>query len=331
MTRVHVYAPAGPRRPIDLTKFQYEKPGHYTLHDCFCDYSRQKLINKGKDCLRPWIGFNNLFEVVPPHQDPTKLEAAQIEDFTDLRVAQGRSVMTVRRELVFVKAAIKHAHRRNHIKLLPHIELPEGQSMDRIPLSEEQFQVVIAQPMSPRLFKFYMTAYYTGHRSVAIEELRWDRTNLDRGLLDFNVPGRPINNKRRNGAFTVQAEFLEMLRQWHSEAADPYVIGAGSTTYHEAAYVVRKLCGFIDPHLVPRHCMRSMFATELFEAGADPEVVGKLIGDNPQTLRRRYVKFKESTMRNVAELRARRIVAAHPQLAAPHAVIDVTAFSSVVE
>lgn len=295
----------GPRTPIDLSRFQFPHPGWYTVHDCFCDYSRERVIGKGKDCRHAWQSFNTFMRHVDPWQDVTTISTGQIEDYCDARVAEGVTLMTVKRELTFVAAAVRNAHRRNRIKLLPYIELPDAESEGRIPLSEEQFQVVIAKPMSPRLFKFYHTAYHTGHRSGAIEELDWRRVDRGRGIIDFNVPGRPVTNKRRCANFPITPEFGVLLEQWRAVREDDYVIGAGASTYNEAAYVVRELCRFTDPRLAPRHCMRSMFATEMFEREVDVEVVGHLMADDPDTLRRNYVKFKQSVLHNAAMARTK--------------------------
>jgi integrase len=296
--------PNGPRTALNLARFKYPPQSHYTVHQAFCDYSRERLINKGKSPMHAWCGFNNFLLVVPPEQNAETIGAGQIEDFVDARVAAGRSVTTARRELVFVKAALRNAHRRNRIKLLPYIEVPDGHGAERRPLTEDEYRPVLRQPMSGRLYRFYRVAYFTGHRARAIEELTWSRVDFDRLTMNFNVPGRAINNKRRNGAFPIPDEFLETLRGWQRLAKDGFVIGAGASTYHEAAHVVRDLAGITDPAVVPRHCMRKMFATEMFKKRADPEVVGVLMADDPNTLRKHYVKFTDDVMRSAANLRA---------------------------
>lgn len=290
-------------RVVDIERFKKPHPGFYTLHDCCCDYSRDRLIAKGKDCLRAWSGFNLFMEFVDPHMKPADISIGHVEDYVDMRVAKGVSVLTVRRELTFLKSAVHNAYRRHRIEKNPYIELPDGPMKERRPLTEEEFRLVIRQPMSKRLRRFYWTAYFTGHRSTAIEELEWERVYLDRRYIDFNVPGRVVTNKKRAKDFPIVDEFMVRLQSWREDSPDRFVIGAGANTYHEASYVVRKLAGITDPSLVPRHCMRKMFATELFARGADPEVVGKIMADDPNTLRRDYVDFPDPIKRGVANLR----------------------------
>lgn len=268
--------------------------------------------------MRAWSGFNYFMDVVSPKQEAVKITTGQVEDYIDYRVAMGVCILTPRRELIFVKAAAANAFRRNRIALLPYFELPDGEQKVRRPLTETEFRLVMSKPMSKRLRRFYWIAYYTGHRSKAIEELQWPRLDLVGRTIDFNVPGRLINNKRRAKDFPIPDDFMPRLRAWREQATggDDYVIGRGAvrtnetaTTYHEAAYVVRELCGIKDPTLVPRHCMRSMFATELIDlmirktGQADMETVGRLMADKPDTVRSSYMQHKEATLREASNLR----------------------------
>ena len=109
---------------LDLSRFQFAQPAHYTVIQTFTDYSRERLIAKGKDPLRAWMGFNNFFWIAPPEMDVTKLTTGQVEDFIDMRLGEGCSPLTPRRELTFISAAINNARRRNRIPVAPYIELP---------------------------------------------------------------------------------------------------------------------------------------------------------------------------------------------------------------
>lgn len=295
--------PYGPRKPIDLTQFADIIRPYHTLHDCFCAYSNERLLRKGKDVLRPWQGFNRFFDVAPPSADPAELKTGQIEEFIEKRVDEGMSLGTVRRELVFVKAAILYAFRRNRISKAPYFELPDYIPKKRRPLTDDEYRLVIRQRMSGRLYRFYRVAYYTGHRSQAIQELTWDRVDFQNLTFDFNVPGRRITNKRRCADFPIPDEFVETLEGWRGMARDEFVIGAGPSTYPEAAHVVRDLAKITDPSVVPRHCMRKMFATRMFAARKDPELVGHLMADRPDTLRRAYVTHSDERLRDAVNAR----------------------------
>lgn len=292
-------------KPLPLERFHYVQPPHYTIREAFIDYGHDRLIRRGKDVLRPWIGYNNLFHVIPPEHAVEKITSAQIEDYVRWRMETAGSLLTPKRELTFVKASFIYAHRRNRTGLVPYFEIPEAECAFRRPLTDEEYKLVMRQPMTGRLKRFYRLAYFTGHRAEAIEELTWSRVDFQRLTINFNVPGRRLTNKRRNAAFPIPDEFIETLQGWKAMAKDEFVIGAGGTTYPEAHRVVRELAGITDPTVVPRHCMRKFFATRLFEAQADPEKVALLIADRADMLRKHYVTFSDSSMREVANIGAR--------------------------
>lgn len=296
----------GPRRPIDLAIFKYPQPpdGVVPVHEAFCSYSREHVIRLGQDPNGPWIGFNKFFLVVPPGQDVTKIKPEQVDAYTDMRLSDGVSALTIQRELTYVRAAIRWAFKRGRIEKMPYIEFPQAVRKKRRPLREAEFQLVMKQRMSARLRRFYRLAYFTGHRSTAIEQLTWSRVDFEKLTIDFNDPTRPTpRNKRRNARFPIPHDLLPFLLQWRELAKDEFVIGAGPSTYHEAAHVVRNLAGIKDKSLVPRHCMRKFFATRLYEARVHPKKVADLICDKPETVEEFYIGFEEGSLRDAVNAR----------------------------
>lgn len=278
------------RKAFDLQRFKYPPPDYYTLHQAFIDYSHDRFVKRGRNPVAMWVGFNTLMtEVVNPYLPAHELAASHVDDFVELYEAAGSTPATAVKYLTYVKAAIIYAHRRKRIRELPVIEIPDAEHMQRRPLTPEEFKLVMRQKMSARLRRFYRLAFFTGHRARAIEELTWDRVDLKRRVIDFNVPGRKVTNKKRCADFPIVDEFLDLLKQWKAGAKDDYVIGLGergvcSSTFKDARYVVRTLAGITDPKVAPRHCMRSTFATELFEKGANPGSRGPPDGRQPADL-----------------------------------------------
>lgn len=284
-------------------------PVYQTVERTFSEYLRERLQRRGKDIMRAGISFNYFLRLgADPLQDVTTISIAQVEDYVGARVKQGRSILTPRKDLAFVSAAIHWAHRRHRIKEVPYIELPAGQHKHRRPLRPDEYALVMKQPMSARLRRFYRIARWTGARAEAIEELTWDRVDFVARIINFAVPGAIYTNKRRVENFPIPDEALPILAQWKLNAKDEFVIGAGSTTYVEAAKVVRELAGLTDPSLVPRHCMRKMFTTELVEkmiavnGHADMKAVSALTGDTEAVLTKHYVEQRADRLRAAANM-----------------------------
>lgn len=298
---------------IDFVQVPWpDKRAGYSLPQCGVDYVLNHLRRKGKGEQRAIYGLRRAVRFLgAPEVESLKRE--DFERYIDALAAEGVKASTIRAVLAPVLSSIRFAKKRERIAIVPACDLPDADYAFRRPLTEEEFRLVMKQPMSARLRRFYRVAYWTGARSRAIEELQWAwAVDFERRILNFNPPGRRITpTKRRVDGFPIPDELLALLVSWRERAADEYVIGRGphgrcTTTYHEAAYVVRELAGLKDPTLVPRHCMRKMFATEMFDKRADPEVVGALLGDNPDMLRRHYVVIKAERMRETMLMRAAR-------------------------
>lgn len=286
----------------------------YTLLRCGIDYINGHLRRKGKSVAFAGSMVCRMTDFWGPDRNVETLRNADFEEYFDARIDGGVTPGTAYKDLTHITAAIRFAHKRERIAKLPVWDRPSIIHAKRRPLTEDEFRLVIAQPMSERLLRFYWCAYYTGSRSRAIEEWTWDRCDLDRDIAHFNVPGTRVTNKRRVDGFPICPEFKALLVEWKREAKDSHVIGLGksgrcTSVYHAAHHVVRVKCGLTDSTLVPRHCMRSMFVTELVDrmieqrGAADMEVVGALTGDNPDMLRKHYLSLRTDHMTKAAALR----------------------------
>lgn len=286
----------------------------YTLLQCQIDYLKS-LRRKGKPVTTASYSFRLFSGFKGADFEVEKLKRIDFVNYADSRYAAGIAQPSVRRELTLVMAGIRDAKKYEQIAIVPSCELPSGDGMKRRPLEEEEYQTIIRliehkpDNAHKRLHKFYQLTYWTGVRSRAAEELKWDRVDFERRIINFNPEGRKVTpTKRRVDCFPIPDEFYPILVQWKAEAKDDYVIGLGprgrcTTTYHHAHHVVRVMAGLTDPKLAPRHCMRSMYATDLFDKGADPEFVGGLTGDNPAMLRKKYVVIKAKRLRETAGMR----------------------------
>jgi hypothetical protein len=180
----------------------YPPQPHYPIHECFCAYSHERLLKKGKDVARAWIGFNNFFRLgISPSMAVVDLQQFHFDDFVDARVAEGVSLGTVVRELSFIRSAIIYANRRRRILVRLEIEIPDYEFKFRRPMTEEEFRLVMSKPMSERLRRFYWLTYYTGTRSQAAEQLIWPRVDMVKLTIDFNVPGHERGEQEARAGF----------------------------------------------------------------------------------------------------------------------------------
>ncbi len=219
--------------------------------------------------------------------------------FAEWRFGQKVSGPTVRRELTIFQAMVNHNYcepREPRCRALAKGDCPKpgaGQPRRRF-LTIEEWNHVIAgvDPVKEaRLWKYFQLAIHTGARARAIEELTRARVDLVNRMIDYNVPGRRITNKRR-AVLPINDELFPMIEKWCEGLApnDP-IIGYGPsgklTSTHHLAKRAMKRAG-IDEFGVCRHWCRKSFASWRLQAGHSVGKVAAAIGDKETTVERSY-------------------------------------------
>ena len=116
---------------------------------------------------------------------------------------RNRAVGTVRRELTTLRAALNFAHEENLLARVPHVWLPNApEGKDRWLRKREAAALLNAARTGRSDVRLYLPLFilvglYTGARKEAILSLRWPQVDLERGMIDFNPPGRTITAKGR--------------------------------------------------------------------------------------------------------------------------------------
>lgn len=287
--------------------YRFDFPNPPTHLELWRDYIHEHARRLGQDVQRLTYVALHWLRIMGIDSTPGEWKRAHTQRFVDARLAEGVKPTTIRRDMCLMQACLNHARKWERIEKVPHFEKPSGEGSKRRPLTEEEFARIMRQPMLGRVKRFFLLAYWTGHRSRAIEELTWDRVDFERRTLDFNVPGRRLHNKRRVSGFPIPDELLPRLEQWYALRKDDYVIGLGprgkaSTTYHAAKEVLR--AAGINEAGICRHTLRKTFVTTRIVAGGNPEKVAALIADNPQTMRKHYSVLLAEDLRATANLRA---------------------------
>lgn len=74
-----------PRRLLDdVSRFKYPATGYYDVRQMFLDYSKDRLIAKGKDPVPAWRTLNLFMRpgLVEPSAPAKKVGAPEFEDYT---------------------------------------------------------------------------------------------------------------------------------------------------------------------------------------------------------------------------------------------------------
>lgn len=127
------------------------------------------------------------------------IREATCREYANVRAA---SPGTIRKELGTLRAAINWDFRAGNVTAAPAVWLPpRPEHKDRWLTRSEAARLLNAargtQKGRLHLPLFILIGLYTGARREAILSLRWPQVDLDRGLIDFNPPGRTRTKKGR--------------------------------------------------------------------------------------------------------------------------------------
>jgi hypothetical protein len=274
-------------------------------------YMHEWMMRKGQDTARFSISARHVLEFFGYDAKPADINIRTAPAYEDARIADGKSPLTVKKDFAMHLAAMNHNRKRGRIVAVPYIEMPEGEGRQRRPLTEDEFRALMRLTMPYRRRMFWRLAYWTGHRSRAIETLPWTRIHFDTRTIDFNDPLMRKTNKRRADGFPIPEElfgYLVAAKERHDRLTplDPYVIGLGprgkaSCTWRGCKEDLRAIG--VDELGVCRHAARKLFCSSRIASGQPESLVAALIADNPETMRKHYVKLNTEQLRAAAENR----------------------------
>lgn len=160
--------------------------------------------------------------------------------------------------------------KNGYLTSAPFVQLPpKTPGRDRWLTRSEAAALLRASRRTPHLALFILIALYTGARRGAILGLRWDQVDLERGRINFNVPGQPITNKRRP-IIPIPRQLLWSLRAARRRSNSPWVIayqGERMAGIKHSLANARARAG-LDPS-VTAHTLRHTCGTWLAQAGVD--------------------------------------------------------------
>lgn len=291
-----------------------DSPENFSILRGYNYYVNEWMLRRGQIVKRFLICARHIIDFFGPAMDPTKIKVAEGKRFEDYRYAQGCAAATIRKDLRMHLAAMHHNLKRERIEKVPYLEMPEGPALEPRPLTEDEFRALMRLNTMPyRRRMFWRLAYWTGHRSRAIELLKWPQVDLEARTINFNEPGARKTNKRRADGFPIQPELYAYLvaakeRRDARFPGDPYVIGLsqrGKTPLtYKGCKEDLKAVG-VNERGVCRHSVRKLFCTSRIASGQSDSLVAALIADDPRTMRRSYVKLNTEQMRAAAENRPR--------------------------
>ena len=153
-----------------------------------------------------------------------------------------------------------------------------------------------------RVALFIAIAMETAARRGAIMDLTWDRVDMVRGLIDFQVPGKRVTCKRRVKGMPISDDLMTVLKEaWAAAPKDPSgrAVGrviAGTRDISPAFNTFRDAIGmeWVSPHVL-RHTWASLAAMD----GVSMKAIAEVLGDSVAMVDKHYAHLSPEHMRSV--------------------------------
>jgi integrase len=197
---------------------------------------------------------------------------------------------TIRRELVVLKAAARHALRWKRISPseMPSIELPREVRHSDVPwLTKEEVQRAI-HTADVRLKAFIQIAYYTAGRRRSIERLRKSQIDLKLSRINLRAPDETTaqrTSKKRRPVVPLFPEIRPVVERLMNESKSEWLFGEPISMYRRFSNHMKSI-GLGEkgnPHI-----LRHSRATHLLLDGVPIYDVARLLGDTITTVDRVY-------------------------------------------
>jgi integrase len=218
--------------------------------------------------------------------------------------AADRSPAAARRDLETLRAAIGHWHREyGPLAVLPAVVMPEkAEPRERWLTRSEAARLLWAARRTEHLKRFILIGLYTGSRSGAILNLKWEWIDVERGIMRRREEGDTESNKRRPPV-RVGRRLLSFLRRWQRMDARlcPHVVHFNGAPVRKLRRSWKSAVHHSGVAATP-HTLRHTRATWLMQAGVDPWEAAGHLGMSVETLQRNYAKHSPDFQKKAAEV-----------------------------
>jgi len=207
---------------------------------------------------------------------------------------------TIRREIVALQAVLNWALRKDLIRANRpfRFEKPSDDAVRDLWLTAEQEREVLDAlhdaPVSVRIFTRLALTY--GVRRGAIMDLRYDgaMVNFVTNTINFNVPGKPTNRKRR--------PVVPMTRTIRDDLSAAFQ-GGGWVCERNTPKVFKAFMRSIGYEWVTPHVLKHTAITSMLRQGVPPGDVSKLTATDLRTIYRVYRHHTADELLGIAEAR----------------------------
>lgn len=285
------------------------RTGGLTVTQALDDYLREHVANKVVDWrrqedaarhLKAFFGSTAIASVDIPacrsYAEARRLGATDRPKAERGRGRVGHSDSTIRRELVVLGAAARHAERWRRIGAnatpptgMPSIELPAEARTEKVKWLTKTELALALDKATGDLRDFIEVAYYTGARRASVERLTRFQVDLAAGRINLRGPDETANqrrSKKRRPVVPIDPKLRPTIERLMAANKDSeWLFGKPLNMYRpfKEHMTALALADKSNPHI-----LRHSRATHLLLDGAKPYAVARLLGDTLATVDRVY-------------------------------------------
>lgn len=192
---------------------------------------------------------------------------------------------TANTEATYVKSAYRYAVRLGVIASSPaeNLEAPAVPVTDPEVFSNEELRRIRASVRDDLDEAIFYGLAYTGLRRAELVNLTWEDVDFGNAVMSITGKG---SKRRKVPMHPCVVEVFASMKRRHGEAS---VLGPGGSLRNVNKRIENLLTRTgIDGGNRPAHRFRKTVATVLFEEGVQGELIDKLLGWSPLSIRQRY-------------------------------------------
>lgn len=265
------------------------------LHDAYCADRRldgKSIANQEQH----WKALAPVFG----HLSPSDIDKRICKDYARRRMAAGRKVGTIWTELTDLRTILNWAAKNDLITKAPNITIPPKPAPRDKRLTKEEARTLLDACGPAHLRLFVVLNLATAARAGALLGLRWDRIDLERGLINLHDPEIEETTKRR-AIVPINSTAKAALAAAKPMALSDWVIewnGAPLKSIKKALKSAGKDAGleWVSPHV-----LRHTAATWMAEAGVPMSEISQYLGHSSTSVTEKvYARYSPDYLRTAA-------------------------------
>jgi integrase len=229
----------------------------------------------------------------------SEINAATCRDY-----ARQRPPVAARRDLETLRAAVNHWDKHVHaVERKPVVVLPERPAGRTRSLTRSHVaRLLWAARRTPHLVRFILLGFYTGSRSGALLDLRWDWVDLARAVMHRREPGSADSKTKRRPPIKLGRRISGHLARWKIlSGQDTHVISYNGAKITKLRKSWATACAASGVSASP-HDLRRTRATILMSRGLNPETIAQSLGMSVEILRSTYTQYDPDWQKDIADV-----------------------------